>query len=338
MPNLEQISERTALTIPLFNNIVKDATRLLSVSGSGLTISSGSITVAPMAGEGSYVVANEGSVAADDLDTITGGAAGDIITLKMTSGQVATLKNGTGNISTPGGTDFALSETLITMLRYNGAVWEVMGGGGSSGDQVSNTSYLTLTTSYQTLVSAPASGVRRIGAIELTNNDASVTPIFYIKIVRSGVDYMEIPVNIGPSQWLYIEFPFNLLPTDHIEAKISATCDAQASASFALGSGGMALVNFSGTSFTDVLTIPSGKKYAIIGILIESYYTASAIVGIQIEDGSAMKKKLKQKLLSAVTNYNPNIEKIVLPEAWKISVKHGNASATGSAVVCWEEV
>ncbi len=112
----------------------KRSARLIADYGGGLSIAADAITVTPSSGYGFYVIANEAGASSDNLSTISGGLSGDIIALKMTTGQVATLKNAVGNIITPQNFDYALSTTLVTLLRFDGTNWYVISGNKISTD------------------------------------------------------------------------------------------------------------------------------------------------------------------------------------------------------------
>jgi hypothetical protein len=86
------------------------------------TIATGAIPI--KSNFSSYTVDTEGSVATDDLDTITGGRNGQIIYLLSANiARSVILKSGTGNIIVPYGGNLALSTTTPTMLRYDGTNW-----------------------------------------------------------------------------------------------------------------------------------------------------------------------------------------------------------------------
>lgn len=73
-----------------------------------LTIASGSIT----ATQNWHTIDTEGSAATDDLETITAGADGQVLILRLNNAsRLVTVKHGTGNISTTNGLDFTLSLT-----------------------------------------------------------------------------------------------------------------------------------------------------------------------------------------------------------------------------------
>jgi hypothetical protein len=144
MPNSAVISEtgRTQATQTLYNNVVKDAIRLLSAAGSNKTISGGAVTLTPSAGESHYQIDTESAAATDDLDTINGGSAGDIIGLiAANSARVITLRSGAGNILLRDGANITLDAVHTTMLRHNGTKWTPYGGsGGADSSNMTNKS------------------------------------------------------------------------------------------------------------------------------------------------------------------------------------------------------
>ena len=82
------------------------------------TISSGAVTVT----SGWYRLAGEGAVS-DDLETVSGTTEGQFVVLKrQTSGQIITVKSGTGNIILDGGNECALnaSSDLLFLFNTNG--------------------------------------------------------------------------------------------------------------------------------------------------------------------------------------------------------------------------
>jgi hypothetical protein len=84
-----------------------------------LTIASGAVTVT----RSFHDIDTEGDAATDDLDTINGGSAGDILTLKTVTGsRDVTVKDATGNLRLAG--DFTLTSPndTITLIKYS-TVW-----------------------------------------------------------------------------------------------------------------------------------------------------------------------------------------------------------------------
>lgn len=88
-------------------------------SGSELTISGGAVTVT----QGFHTIDTESDAATDDLDTINGAQAGQLLVLKSAAdARDPTLKDGTGNLRLAG--DFTLTTTddSITLI-YDGTNW-----------------------------------------------------------------------------------------------------------------------------------------------------------------------------------------------------------------------
>jgi len=102
-----------------------------------LTIASGAITAV----QASHKLQPE-SLTADDLDTINGMDAGDILVLYVSDAGVdtITIKHGTGNISCLGGSDVKLSEGAAIFYSDGTTVYLIGGGaGGISNSSISPT-------------------------------------------------------------------------------------------------------------------------------------------------------------------------------------------------------
>lgn len=83
-------------------------------SGGGLTIASGAITVT----HSLHFVDTQGGASSDDLDTINGGASGDILILRLvTQTRVVTVKDGTGNIRLEGDRVLNTGDDVLVLLR-----------------------------------------------------------------------------------------------------------------------------------------------------------------------------------------------------------------------------
>lgn len=91
-----------------------------------LTISSGAVT----ATGSHHTVDTESDAASDDLDTINGGIDGMILIIRAeNAARTVIIKNGTGNIQTPDGSDITLDElTKEVVLKYDTALndWHVL--------------------------------------------------------------------------------------------------------------------------------------------------------------------------------------------------------------------
>ena len=197
--------------------------------------------------------------------------------------------------------------------------------------------FLTPTTSYANLVAAPASGILRVNQIAIKNIDTAVTTDFYLKIVCSGTDYLVMNPSLIPGERFIVNFPFLLDSTTSIQAKVAATCAARITASCVAWEGEMGLVNFSGVSWTDVLTVPSGHAYSLLAYALQNSDTASQTISLQIIDGSSNVKWSESRTLGPGEVWI-NDENVVLAAGWKLQVKHGAASKTGSALASYLEV
>jgi hypothetical protein len=83
------------------------------------TIATGAITVS----SSWMIVDTEGAAASDDLDTISGGATGQIVVLTAaSSARTVVVKDATGNIQLTGDMSLTHQNDTITLM-YNGASW-----------------------------------------------------------------------------------------------------------------------------------------------------------------------------------------------------------------------
>ena len=99
-----------------------------------LTISSGAVTRTQVY----HTIDTESDAASDDLDTINGGAEGDLLIIRAEdSARTVVVKTGTGNIVLSGGVDVTLDDdTDHLALIFNGTNWcdNSSGGGGAPTD------------------------------------------------------------------------------------------------------------------------------------------------------------------------------------------------------------
>jgi len=131
----------TQATPTLYNNLVQDSHRIIQVAGAGLEISGGQITVSPGAGEGHYSVDCEALAATDDLETINGGQAGDVISLYAASNErLVTLLSGVGNIILKDGVGIILDPVEAITLRHDGESWKPLGSASSGSSVLANKS------------------------------------------------------------------------------------------------------------------------------------------------------------------------------------------------------
>ena len=87
-----------------------------------LTIATGAITLAH-GGDQFVTIDTEAAAATDDLDTISGGVLGQVITLQqVSSARDPTIKDTTGNLRLAGDFTMTSLQDSIT-LKYNGSLW-----------------------------------------------------------------------------------------------------------------------------------------------------------------------------------------------------------------------
>lgn len=93
-----------------------------------LTISAGAVTIT----QSNHRVDTEAAAATDDLDTINGGTAEQLLFLRSeAAARDVTLKHGTGNIQTADGSDVTLPDTGYVLLLFDGSNWRVLSTGSS---------------------------------------------------------------------------------------------------------------------------------------------------------------------------------------------------------------
>jgi hypothetical protein len=107
-PKMDAIAEVTSGNGVVVDSLkIKDGSLILPTA-TELTIASGAITVT----QGFHTVDTESDAATDNLDTINGVAAGQIVYLKAAdAARDVVLTNGVGNVYTPAGSSVTLSNT-----------------------------------------------------------------------------------------------------------------------------------------------------------------------------------------------------------------------------------
>lgn len=111
-----------------FNDLLNGAgrkttiNRLLFTTAAAKTISGGIVSTPTLA---QHTITSE-SGTADDVDTI-GASNNTFLFVRATAGHVITLKNATGNITVPGGTNLILSGNITALLWCEDGQWSVLG-------------------------------------------------------------------------------------------------------------------------------------------------------------------------------------------------------------------
>lgn len=102
-----------------FSNTTTFTGKVIAPNDGTLTIASGAITVTGVL----HTVDTEASAASDDLDTINGGADGQLLTIRTVNSSRDVVITNAGNIVTPNGTSFTLKSTSETAsFIYDGTL------------------------------------------------------------------------------------------------------------------------------------------------------------------------------------------------------------------------
>ena len=181
MPASSAIANGNTSDQAQLNNVRLDAIRLLAMAGANKTVAAGAVTLAPVAGEGFYKIDTEGAAATDDLDTISGGAAGDVVALMAVSAaRVVSLRNGAGNIVLPGSV-VILSAVYSVLLRYDGTNWyllDAVGFATEDGWMPADALVYVSATSFKVVGSDVTAKYCKGAKIKLT--DAAAVKYFYV--------------------------------------------------------------------------------------------------------------------------------------------------------------
>jgi len=118
---------------------------------STLTLASDAVTVTK-----NYHLIAAQSGTADDLVTLNGGTAYQMLVIQADAGDTITVKHGTGNIYLNGAADFSLSGDKTLVLFYDGTNWSDAGAGGGGAsdhallDNLNSANYTHLTAANHT--------------------------------------------------------------------------------------------------------------------------------------------------------------------------------------------
>jgi len=195
--------------------------------------------------------------------------------------------------------------------------------------------FLALTTSYQDLVPAPSEGTTRVDTIRLVNEDASITADFFIKIVKTAVDYTIIQRSLAPGESLTIAFPWSLDTSTKIQAKVGVSCTGKAIAAYGTFEGSAAVANFTGDSWTTVLT--ATVLSFIEALLITNTDATTQTVSFRIINGSSVQQMISSKQLVSNACWLLDLA-VAIPAGYALQVKHGASSKTGSIFAPYKEM
>jgi hypothetical protein len=119
MASSSDVTANTNALAAQYNNLRKDALRMLALGTTTLTLASDAITVGT---DGFYYVDTEGAASTDNLATINGGSAGDVLILRIANAaRAVVVKHNTGNIYCA--KDITLNSIYQSItLRYDGSI------------------------------------------------------------------------------------------------------------------------------------------------------------------------------------------------------------------------
>jgi len=213
------------------------------------------------------------------------------------------------------------------------------GGGSGTAELPTVMANKALTTSYAELVAAPILGIRKVKAIIFSNNDATVTAVFYFKLIKNDTDYFIFKFRLAPGEKAALVFPIHLDYSMSIEAKVSVSCSGEAEASYLDAEDGSAsaLLNFTGTAFADLLVVPEAATYSLLGTALANTDMETGNCAWQLLNTEEGVMELNTRCLPPGSTAYSELP-VVLSSGQSIQVKHGVAGKTGSALVTFEEV
>lgn len=195
--------------------------------GAELTIATGAVTRAASI----HTIDTEGDAASDDLATISGGAAGDVLVIYPANGaRTVVLDDAAGNILCAGSADITLDDADDwALLIYDGSNWLATGftGGGSAlgsgltALEAFNTNGILAQTAEDTFAGRTITGTSN--EITVTNGDGV-----------SGNPTLSIPATIDLSGKTSFEVPNGASVTTDALGEIGADNDAWAASRGAL--------------------------------------------------------------------------------------------------------
>lgn len=232
-----------------YSNLVERLDVLKAPSGSELTISAGVLTVTGL--KTHFLIDTEGDASTDDLVTISGGAADDLLLLSPASeSRTIVLKDGSGNIRTGGYGDVSLDAMdKWALLRYNNVLWFLLATSAvkgsdqycmvsiSSGQSISNATYEAISWNSETsdtpgwhdLVTNPERITVDVdGVFLITANirfGANATGYREIAISKNGTKERYDSRNAQSAGWtnLTISGVFELSSGDYLEVEVYQT-------------------------------------------------------------------------------------------------------------------
>lgn len=186
--------------------------RVIAETGGTLTISSGAVTAAPVDGYGRYPIDTQAAANTDDLDTINGGADGDIVYLLAANVARIIKLTTAGNISLPPAPyNICLSSTVELGFRYDSAAskWRLLcvfdpnlelWQNKSGGSVAANDLVAFDNTNAQSFITTTLQANQRAFAVVA---DASIADTAWGWIQRRGLRTINVQGNVSIGQALF---------------------------------------------------------------------------------------------------------------------------------------
>jgi hypothetical protein len=123
-----EVLSKTNLDTHVRDNLNYLKTNIALEAAVELTIASGAVAKT----YSHHTIDTQAGAATDDLDTISGGAEGEVILIRPASGaRAVVLKHNTGNIWSSVAQDLSLVDAdSYALLIYSGSKWAIIGGSG----------------------------------------------------------------------------------------------------------------------------------------------------------------------------------------------------------------
>lgn len=189
-------------------------------------------------------------------------------------------------------------------------------------------SRLSLTTNYQDFVAAPTTRTRKVNKISLVNYDSTVKANFFIKMVRSAIDYIPIQIALAPTERLDLYFPFLLNSVTKLQAKVDIAVSNYAWAGYSDWYGDGMVANITGTGYTTLS--PSSDAMIPLGLVMTNTHTAAQNLLYKVLDGSSNILDFRWKSVQKGASWFIDLRQWLSVGGASVQVAAGTAAAPAS--------
>lgn len=178
--------------------------QLVFTASTELTIASGAVSAGAKT---FYTIDTEADASSDDLDTISGGTAGELLVIRANNAGRTVVVTTAGNIVTPDAASVTLDETYkMLWLLYDGDLskWVIVGGSGSGGGASStavsfsfsaNGSAYYVATATVTLTTATEGGSGTLAYAVADSTDTTTFSADTLPITLDAGDVLRVTVS-----------------------------------------------------------------------------------------------------------------------------------------------